>query len=90
MPYFALICRDKPGALAIRMENRAAHLAYIEETGAVFLGGPLLENGQMAGSLLVLDLADLDAAQAWAANDPYAKAGLFDSVTINEWKKVIG
>lgn len=90
MPYFALICRDKPGALAIRMENRAAHLAYIEETGAVFLGGPLLENGQMAGSLLVLDLADLDAAQAWAANDPYAKAGLFDSVTVNEWKKVIG
>ena len=90
MPYFAVICRDKPGALPVRMENRAAHLAYIEETGAVFLGGPLLENGQMAGSLLVLDLADLDAAQAWAANDPYAKAGLFDSVTINEWKKVIG
>ncbi|TKW66341.1 MAG: YciI family protein [Paracoccus denitrificans] len=90
MPYFAVTCRDKPDALPVRMENRAAHLAYVEETGAVFIGGPLLEDGQMAGSMLVLDVADLDAAKAWAAADPYAKAGLFGSVTINEWKKVIG
>lgn len=90
MPYFAVICRDKPDALPVRMENRAAHLAYVEETGAVFIGGPLLEGGQMAGSMIVLDVADLDAAKAWAAADPYAKAGLFGSVTINEWKKVIG
>ena len=90
MPYFALVCRDKPDALPVRMENRAAHLAYVEETGAVFIGGPLLENGQMAGSMLVLDVADMDAAKAWAAGDPYAKAGLFGSVTINEWKKVFG
>lgn len=90
MPYFAVICRDKPDALPVRMENRSAHLAYVEETGAVFIGGPLLEDGQMAGSMLVLDVVDLAAAKAWAANDPYAKAGLFASVTINEWKKVIG
>ena len=90
MPYFALVCRDKPDALPVRMENRAAHLAYVEETGTVFIGGPLLENGQMAGSMLVLDVADMDAAKAWVAGDPYAKAGLFGSVTINEWKKVFG
>jgi len=30
------------------------------------------------------------AAQDWAANDPYAKAGLFDSVSVTEWKKVVG
>ena len=90
MPYFALVCRDKPDALPVRMENRAAHLAYVEETGTVFIGGPLLENGQMAGSMLVLDVADMDAAKAWVAGDPYAKAGLFQSVMIQEWKKVIG
>ena len=90
MPYFAVICRDKPGALPVRMESRTAHLAYIEETGAVFMAGPLLEDGQMVGSLLVLDLADLDAAKAWAAGDPYARAGLFDSVAISEWKKMVG
>jgi uncharacterized protein YciI len=30
------------------------------------------------------------AAEAWAAADPYAKAGLFESVTIRAWKKVRG
>ena len=33
---------------------------------------------------------DLAAAEAWAANDPYALAGLFDSVELIPWKKVIG
>jgi len=44
----------------------------------------------MAGSLLILDLPDLAAAQAWAADDPYAKAGLFSAVRLEAWKKVIG
>jgi uncharacterized protein YciI len=32
----------------------------------------------------------LKNAEDWAAADPYAMAGLFRSVTITEWKKVIG
>ena len=90
MPYFAVICRDKPDSLPLRMENREAHLAYANESGAVFLGGPLIEDGQMAGSMAILDVADMAAAEAWASGDPYGKAGLFQSVTINEWKRVIG
>ena len=31
-----------------------------------------------------------DQAKAWAADDPYAKAGLFASVELTAWKKVIG
>lgn len=88
---FALIALDKPGALAVRQANRAAHLAYVEETGCVQLAGPFLNDaGEMTGSLLVLDLPDMAAAEAWAAEDPYARAGLFESVTIRQWKKVIG
>jgi hypothetical protein len=44
----------------------------------------------MTGSLVILSVASLEEARAWAAADPYAKAGLFQSVTIREWKKVIG
>ena len=44
----------------------------------------------MCGSLIILDVADLAAAKAWAAADPYAKAGLFGDVTLSAWKKVIG
>ena len=87
----ALMTRDKPGALQIRLDTREAHLAYIKETGVVEMAGPFLdEAGQMCGSLIVLDVADLAAAKAWAENDPYNKAGLFADVRIQEWKKVIG
>lgn len=86
----ALIARDKPGALQTRKDNRDAHLAYIKETGVVSQAGPLIVDGDMAGSLVILDVADMAAAEAWAENDPYAKAGLFESVELIEWKKVIG
>ena len=87
----ALMTRDKPGALQIRLDTREAHLAYIKETGVVEMAGPFLdESGQMCGSMILLDVADLAAARAWAENDPYNKAGLFADVRIQEWKKVIG
>jgi len=88
---FALMTKDKPGALQTRVDNREAHLAYIAETGVVEMAGPVLDDeGQMCGSLIVLDVDDLAAAQAWADNDPYARAGLFADVTLRAWKKVIG
>ncbi len=86
----ALIARDKPGALQTRLDNRSAHLAYIEETGVVSQAGPLLDGDAMIGSLVILEVEDLAAAQSWADNDPYAKAGLFQSVELIPWKKVIG
>ena len=86
----ALICKDKPGQLQTRVDNRSAHLAYIEASGVVEMAGPFLNEGAMTGSLVVLNVDTLDQAQAWAAADPYAMAGLFDSVMISEWKKVIG
>lgn len=89
---FALICTDKPGSLDIRKANRADHLAYAEETGVVTLGGPFLgDDGEsMTGSFLVIDVPDRAAAEAWAAKDPYALAGLFQSVDIRPWRRLIG
>jgi len=86
----ALIARDKDGALQTRLDNRADHLAYIEETGVVAQAGPLLDGDAMIGSLIILEVEDMAAAQSWANNDPYAKAGLFKSVDLIAWKKVIG
>ena len=86
-----LICIDKPGALQLRLDNRPAHLAHIQSSGVVEMAGPFLDAlGSMTGSLIVLEVPDLDAAHAWAAADPYAKAGLFESVAIRAWNKVIG
>ena len=87
----ALICIDKPGSIEIRKANREAHLAHIAASGVVEMAGPFLsETGEMCGSLIVLEVADLQAAKDWAAADPYAYASLFHSVDIREWKKVVG
>jgi hypothetical protein len=87
----ALICIDKPGYLEVRKANRDAHLAYIAATGVVEMAGPFLDaDGAMCGSLVVLEVEGVQAAKDWAAGDPYARAGLFDSVDVREWKKVIG
>ncbi|MEB8387852.1 YciI family protein [Rhodobacteraceae bacterium KMM 6894] len=86
----AIIAHDKPGALQTRLDNREEHLAYLKGSGVVSQAGPLLDDaGQMCGSLVVLDVADMAAAEAWVAGDPYGKAGLFASVALSAWKKVI-
>lgn len=87
----ALIAHDKPGHLQTRKDNREAHLAYIKATGVVQQAGPLMsEAGEMKGSLVILDVEDMAAAQNWAENDPYAQAGLFEAVTLTHWNRVIG
>ena len=89
--YVALIARDKPGALDTRLATRAAHLEYVAQTGVVRQAGPLLDSDdQMIGSLIILEVEDMEAAKRWAAGDPYSKAGLFHDVELIPWKKVIG
>jgi hypothetical protein len=87
----ALIARDKPGALSVRTENRPAHVAYLKASPAVERAGPLLDDaGEMCGSLIILNVDDMTAAQAFRDGDPYGKAGLFDSVELIAWTQVIG
>lgn len=91
MPLYMMLCTDKPGALELRKATREAHLSYVAQTGCVAQAGPLLDDaGEMAGSLIVLDVPDIEAAKQWGAQDPYALAGLFEAVRVQEWKKVIG
>jgi uncharacterized protein YciI len=84
-------CLDKPGHLGVRQNNRTDHLNYLKTyNDRLQAAGPLLdEDDAMCGSIVILDLADRNEAEAFAAKDPYAKAGLFSSVTIDCWKKVL-
>jgi len=50
----------------------------------------LNDAGEMCGSLVILDVENMAAAEEWAANDPYAKADLFASSELIRWNKVIG
>jgi uncharacterized protein len=91
MMLYALICTDRPGAIETRRANREEHLAYLRDTGCVIEAGPFLDGaGDMTGSLVIIDVDTRAAAEAWAAADPYARAGLFESVEIRGWRKVVG
>ena len=92
MPLFVLTCLDKPNSLPVRLANRDANLAYLaEHPGVVRLAGPFLDAaGDMAGSLMIVEAADLAAAKAFNAADPYVRAGLFASVDIRPWRVTVG
>ena len=89
--HFVINCIDKPDHQTVRMENRPAHVEYLKtHVDKIVAAGPTLaeDDEGMIGSVLILQFDDLAQAEAWAANDPYNKAGLFRSVTITPWKKV--
>lgn len=89
---FALICKDKPGHLQTRQDTRPAHVAFLDglnAEGRLAFAGPFLDaEGKPDGSLVVVEAADRSAAEALAAADPYAKAGLFESVEVRPWNWV--
>ena len=87
---FALICTDRPASLELRMATRPEHLAYLEQYASKLVqAGPLLDTeGRPCGSLLLIDVEDRAAAEGFAAADPYAKAGLFESTIIRAYRPV--
>jgi uncharacterized protein YciI len=87
---YALICTDKPGHLETRLNNRPAHVEWLESLGSgLKAAGPFLgPDEKPMGSLVILEAESLKAAEALAAADPYAKAGLFANVEIRPWKWV--
>lgn len=86
---FAVICKDKPGSLQVRLDTRPEHIAFLEGLNGdkkLAFAGPFLDaEGKPNGSLVVVEASDLAGAQALSAVDPYAKAGLFESVEIRPW-----
>lgn len=89
---FAVIAIDKPGAFGTRKATREAHHAWLKGLGSkIKLGGPFLDSSQaiMNGSLLIVEAENEAVARALAAEDPYAKAGVFQSVEIRPWRWVV-
>lgn len=84
---FVITALDKENSRDLRMATRPAHFEYAQKTGAVRLGGPFLDvNGDMIGSLIIIEAPDAAAAQEWQRNDPYMLAGLFVSSELRPWK----
>ena len=89
---FMILCTDKPGHAAVRADNRDAHLHYLGGfADQVFAAGPTLDDGGagMTGSLIIMEFEDGAAAEAFSRDDPYARAGLFESVVVRPWRRVL-
>lgn len=87
---FAIICRDKPGSLDLRLATQPQHLAYLTTYATKLMqAGALLGPDQRAcGSLLIVEVADAAEAAGFAEADPYARAGLFESVVIRPFRQL--
>jgi uncharacterized protein YciI len=92
MALFAITCWDKPGVLDQRVQHRPDHVAYLKTQEAVIrVAGPQLDdNGQMCGSLFVIEVDDLEAAKAFNAGDPFVQRGVFGKVDIRGFNKTMG
>lgn len=89
---FVVYCLDKPNSMELRLATREAHLAHAKaHNDSIRLGGPLLtDDGEgMVGSLLILDMPDKAAVEAFVRDDPYFQAGLFEAVLIRPFKQVL-
>jgi hypothetical protein len=90
---FAAMCHDKPDHLAVRLATRDAHVAWLKSLGGrVRIAGPFLDETAeiMQGSIVVIEAETLAEAEATFAADPYAAAGLFETVEIRPWRWTIG
>ena len=87
---FMVQCLDKPDSLALRMATRPAHVEYLKtRLDHVVIAGALLaeDNETMIGSGYVLSFDDKTQVEAFFADDPYVKAELYQSITIEPYKK---
>lgn len=99
MKYYAIFGEDAPNSLPARQAARPAHLARLQalrDQGRLLLAGPLpaidaSDPGPagFAGSLIVAEFASLAEAQAWFADDPYVKAGVYARTQIHPFNKVL-
>ncbi|MDX9875261.1 MAG: YciI family protein [Spongiibacteraceae bacterium] len=96
---YLIVAEDNPGTLAQRRAVRPEHLGRLEELqqqGRLVLAGPMPaidspDPGEAGfiGSAIVAEFDSLEAAEAWAQQDPYVAAGVYRSVTVRPYIRAL-
>ncbi|GLS89152.1 hypothetical protein GCM10007916_02190 [Psychromonas marina] len=96
---YVIFSQDVQNSLALRIQSRPAHLARLQELndqGRLFVAGPnpAIDNENpgdagFTGSTVIAEFDSLIDAQAWADADPYVEAGVYASVIVKPFKKVL-
>ncbi len=95
--WYVIIAQDAPNSLEQRMAHRPAHIARLQsllEQGRLLLAGPMpaidsVDPGPAGfqGSLIVAEFENLQQAQAWAEQDPFVAAGVYQKVDVKPFRK---
>ncbi len=96
---YVIIGEDHPGTLDQRLAARPAHVARLQALqadGRLILAGPCpaIDSPDpgpagFSGSVIVAEFASLAAAESWAGTDPYVAAGVYATVTVKPFRKVL-
>lgn len=97
--FYAIVGQDVSDSLDKRLSARPAHLDRLhalQQAGRLLLAGPFpaIDSNDpgaagFSGSLIVAEFESLAIAQAWADADPYVAAGVYASVSVKPFKKVL-
>ncbi len=97
--WYSIICEDKKDSLELRLKTRESHLKRIKslsENGRILIAGPnpAIDNeepGQagFSGSIIIAEFNSIEEAEKWAKEDPYMVAGVFESINVKPFKKVL-
>jgi len=96
---YSIFAYDVKNSLPLRAKARPEHIARLKalnEAGHLILAGPnpaidseTPGDAGFTGSLIVAEFENLEAAQKWAAEDPYIDVGVYEKVEIKPFKKVL-
>jgi len=97
--FYCILGEDTPDSLDKRLAARPAHLARLkalQEDGRLLLAGPFpaIDSPDpgpagFSGSLIVAEFTSINDAKVWANDDPYVSAGVYASVIVKPFKKVL-
>ena len=97
--WYLILGADVDDSLAARIKARPAHLARLQALlaeGRLKLAGPLPaidaeDPGEagFTGSVIVAQFESLAEAKAWAADDPYVEAGVYDTILVKPYRHVL-
>ena len=97
--WYVIYSKDREDSLQSRLAARPAHVARLEallDQGRLLLAGPrpALDTADpgpagFLGSLIVAQFDSLGEAQTWADADPYIESGVYESVEVSPFNRVM-
>lgn len=92
--HFLILAHDfrDPEAPSRRLRQRPAHIEGVKRMqadGTFVEGGAMLDSqGQMVGSMILVDFPSRAELDAWLAADPYVTGEVWEHVTVQPFRRV--